>query len=203
MDLGTSRSLGAVGSILLVIGGLGFFGSGWAGLLSLVGLILVLIGIKGLSDYYKEGGIFNNALYGVITNIIGIVAFAAVFVVMVLFAVATWAIDWTNPSDWSSLAQGFMDFSVLWRVIGGVIAALVVLFIFTIVAAIFYRKSFNLLADRSGVGMFGTVGLLILIGAVLTIIVVGVIIIWIAFILLAVAFFSIKETSAQPSAATQ
>jgi uncharacterized membrane protein len=40
-----------------------------------------------------------------------------------------------------------------------------------------------------------------LIGAILTIILVGFILIWIAWILIAVGFFSIKTTAAQPPAA--
>jgi len=76
--------------------------------------------------------------------------------------------------------------------------AVVVLFILLVIAAIFYRKSLNMLSSKSGVGMFSTAGLLLLIGAILTIIVIGIIIIWIAIILLAVAFFSIKTQTAQP-----
>jgi len=45
--------------------------------------------------------------------------------------------------------------------------------------------------------MFGTAGLMILIGAVLTIVLVGFILLWVAMILLAVAFFSIKTQPAQ------
>jgi len=50
--------------------------------------------------------------------------------------------------------------------------------------------------------MFSTAGLLLLIGAVLTIIVIGVIVVWIAMILLAVAFFSIKPATAQATQST-
>lgn len=198
MDLDVSKNLGGIGAILLVIGALGFLGTGYAGILSLVGIILVLIAMKGLADYYNEGGIFNNALYGFLTTIVGVVASVAVLVISVLFALTTLAIDWTNPTEWTTVVQDFTDFSALWTLIGSIIAALVVAFVFAIITAIFYRKSLNLLATKSGVNMFSTAGLLLLIGAVLTIIVIGFIIIWIAFILLAVGFFSIKTTTTQP-----
>jgi uncharacterized membrane protein len=74
---------------------------------------------------------------------------------------------------------------------------LVILFIFVVVAALFYRKSLNSLAQKTGVGLFGTTRLILLIGAVLTIIVIGFLLLWVAMILLTVAFFSIKTESAQ------
>jgi uncharacterized membrane protein len=83
-------------------------------------------------------------------------------------------------------------------IIEGFVVALIVLFICLVIATILYRKSLSSLAKKSGVGMFETAGLLMLIGAVLTIILVGLLLIWIAFILVAVAFFSIKTTQTQP-----
>ena len=201
MDLDSSKNLGGVGAILLVVGTVGILGSGFVGILGLIGIILVLIAMKGLADYYKEGGIFNNALYGFITIIVGGVAFVAVLVVSVLMAIATLPIDWTNPAEWSTMLQDLTDFGVLWGLIGSIILAVVVAFVFVIVSAIFYRKSFNLLAAKSGVNMFGIAGLLLLIGAVLTVILVGFVLMWIAFILLAVGFFSIKTPTTEQTPA--
>lgn len=198
MDLDVSKNLGGIGAILLVIGVLGVLGTVYAGVLSLVGIILVLIAMKGLADYYNEGGIFNNALYGFLTTIVGGVASVAVIVISVILALTTLITDWTNPTEWETLFQDFTNLSALWTLLGSIIAALIIVFIFAIITALFYRKSFNLLAAKSGVNMFSTAGLLLLIGAVLTIILVGFIIIWIAFILLAVGFFSIKTTTTQP-----
>jgi uncharacterized membrane protein len=202
MNVETSKNLGGVGAILLVIGVLAARANGFAGLLDLVGLILVLIAMKGFADYYQESGIFNNALYGVITAIIGVVAFAAVAVIAILNVIAS-GFDITDPNAWT---QRFTDFNSFWNqfssVVIGVIVALVVLFAFFVIAFIFFRKSLNTIATKSGVGMFRTAGLLMLIGAVLTIVLVGLILIWIGFILLAVAFFSIRTQSTQPTQTT-
>ena len=204
MNIETSKNLGGIGAILLIIGFLGFIGTGYSGILSLVGLVLVLIAMKGLSDYYKEAGIFNNTLYGFITSIIAAVAFVAVIVVTLLGTIADLGItDWTNTAEWTTAFQSNLsDMSTLFTFIGGIIVAFVVLFILLVIAAIFYRKSLNMLSSKSGVGMFSTAGLLLLIGAVLTIIVIGVIIIGIAIILLAVAFFSIKPVTTQATPST-
>ena len=208
MDLNTSKYLGGIGAILIVIGLLGFAVT-YAGILTLIGLILMLIGLKGLADFYKEGGIFNNALYSIILAIIGVVVAVATLVVTALNALSKIGIDLGNVSDWAGFGNeltnrftNFADFSVIWDLIGAVVAAVVILFVFAIVAGFFFRRSLNQLSSKTGVGLFGTAGLLMLIGAVLTIILVGFIIIWIAFILLAVGFFSIKTTIQPPPAAS-
>jgi len=80
--------------------------------------------------------------------------------------------------------------------------ALVVMFIFFLLQAIFYRNSFTILSEKSEEKMFDTAGLLLLIGAILTIILVGVILLLIAWILAAIGFFSIKTPTTQSPAAT-
>ena len=192
MTLESSKTLGGVGAILVVIGFLGFFAYGYTALLSLIGIIITLIALKGIADHYNEAGIFNNALYGFITLIIGVVAFIATVIVMILMAISNIDIDWTNPT---AIQQYFMDMNNLWSIIGTLIAALVVLFIFVIISAIFFRKSLTSLSTKSGEKIFETAGLLWLIGAILTIVLIGFILIGIAWILIAVGFFSIKPTA--------
>jgi uncharacterized membrane protein len=193
MTLESSKTLGGVGAILVVVGFLGFFGYAYAGILVLIGAILTLIALKGMSDHYKEAGIFNNALYGFITAIIGVVAFIAAMVVVIIMAIS--GLDWTDPA---AIQQYFMDLSNVWNIIGTVIIAFVVLFVFFIIAAIFARKSLSMLSAKSGEKIFETAGLVWLIGAILTIVLVGLILIWIAWILIIVGFFSIKTTATQP-----
>ncbi len=204
MALESSKNLGGVGAILIVIGCLPI--PYIQGLLGLVGLILLLIGLKGLADYYNEGGIFNNALYAVILAIVGVVVAVATVVISALAALSSIGIDLANIANWANLGTelagrftDLTDFSALWTLLGALVAALVILFVFAIIAVFLFRRSLNQLSSKSGVGMFGTAGLLMLIGAVLTIIVIGALLIWIGFILLAVAFFRIR---AQPTQAT-
>jgi uncharacterized membrane protein len=203
MTLESSKNLSGVGAILIVIG---FFGTlvPYAGILELIGLILLLIGLKGLADYYHEGGIFNNALYALIIAIVGVVVAVATILVTAVAALLSLGIDLANVSDWSTfgtdLASRLTDLSnmsALWTLIGAVIAGLIILFVVAIVAVIFFRRSLTTLSAKTGVGMFATAGILMLIGAVLTIIVIGIIIIWIAWILVAVAFFQIRAQPAQ------
>jgi uncharacterized membrane protein len=52
------------------------------------------------------------------------------------------------------------------------IVTLVIAWVFAVVSAVFFRRSLNLTGDHLNVKMFRTAGLLVLIGAVLTIVIV-------------------------------
>ena len=56
------------------------------------------------------------------------------------------------------------------------------------------------LSAKASVGLFSTAALLLLIGAFLTIVVIGFILMWIAVLLIAIAFFQIKPQPEQPVA---
>jgi uncharacterized membrane protein len=169
------------------------------GLLGLIGFILLLIGLKGFADHYNEAGIFNNALYGFITAIVGVVAAVGVFVATALAAIADLGIsDWTNTAEWTAALTAETALETIFALLGAAILAFVVLFIFAILTAFLYRRSLGLLRSQSGVGLFGTAGLLLLIGAVLTIVAIGFLLIWISLLLIAIAFFQTKTTAMEP-----
>jgi uncharacterized membrane protein len=201
MDFQTCKTLGGVGAILLLIGCLSSV-SPAVGFLGLVGIILVLIALNGFADYYKEKGIFNNALYGIIIFIVGFVITIAVVVYMLVDFLTSLGID---LGDWQSFQTidwtNVMTPDKIMNLVGSGIIALVILFIFSILGAYFLKRSLDLLAAKTEVKLFGTTGLILLIGAVLTIILIGFILIFVAIILLIVAFFSIKTPTPVPTPA--
>ena len=202
MNFDTSKNVGGVGAILIFVSVLLSYASVFSGVVSLVGLILVLIAFKGFADYYNEAGIFNNALYGVITAIVGGIATVAVVFIAAVDFLSELGLSFANMADWSAelttIDWTTVGFNIIGNFIAYILLALVVLFVFGIITAILLRKSLGLLSAKTGVGLFGTTGLLILIGAVLTIIAIGLLLIWIATLILAIAFFSIKPL-AQPA----
>jgi uncharacterized membrane protein len=179
MSVESNKTLGGIGALLVAFG---FF----VPFLSLIGIILVFIALKGIADAYGEAGIFQNALYGIIFLIIGAVVGAVVILG------AFFGIGWTMGTP------DVADIGNLGAFIASVIIGVVILFVFYLLSAIFFKKSFDILAAKTGEGMFGTAGLLMLIGAILTIVLVGLILMLIAWILAAVGFFSMKTTAAQP-----
>jgi uncharacterized membrane protein len=208
VTLESNKNLGGIGAILMFIGFLPVVN--FYGILSFVGLILVMVALYNLAHFYMESGIFNNALYGVITAIVGviIVAVVAVFALVGFFSELGLNIGLGNMADWSAILTQIdwtnigLDFMGSFDFIGNflvyILLDLVILMVFVILTAVFLRKSLKLLSAKTGVGMFGTTGLIILIGAVLTIIGIGLLLIWIALLLLAVAFFQIRPQQTQP-----
>jgi uncharacterized membrane protein len=205
MTLESDKTLGGLGAILMAIGVLPFLGV-YTGAISLVGLVLVLIAVKGLADYHNDASIFNNALYGVVTAIVGGIIFIAIIVNAALGLVSALGIDLANWHDWMMFQRidwrNMITFDVIWPYVTVIFLSLVMLFIFAIVTAIFLRRSLNTLSTKTRVGMFWTTGIMVLIGAILTIVAIGFVLLWIAMILLAVAFFSIPIQTAQPTATT-
>ena len=199
MTLETSKNLGGAGALLIFLGpilsalpaGIG----GWSGILSLIGAILVLVALKGFADYYKEQGIFKNTLYAIIVAIVGVVLFVVLVISVTVDFFNALGLNITNLQDWSSLSSinwQSLNMDLVFRFAGTLLLNAVVAFVFLIITAVFLRKSLVLMANKTGIGMFGTTGLILLIGAILTIIFIGPILVWIAMLLLAVAFFSVK-----------
>jgi len=211
MTLESAKIMGGVGSLLVVIGGIVSFRAPFVSLLGLVGIILILIALHNMADFYGERGIFSNALYAFIVGIIGAVAFIGTLVVALitfLSSLPSWAQPYVNARDWQGLGTAFRqhitNLSSFWSVFGSVVLtlviALVVLCVFLVIAMFFFRRSLVQLSAKTNVDFFGTTGLLMLVGAILTIVLVGFLIIWIGWILLTIAFFSIRETApAQPT----
>jgi uncharacterized membrane protein len=150
----------------------------------------MMIGLKSLADYYKEKGIFDNALYGIIFGIIGAAA-AAFLIIAVVFGGSFLGFAFGPGGDITGNLVAFF---------GGILIALIVAFIFYILMAVYLRKAFDALADKTGNGMFKTAGVLLLIGAILTIVLIGLILIFVAWILLTVAFFSMPSSPPPPPA---
>jgi uncharacterized membrane protein len=172
----SSKTLAAVGALLLFLS--------FVPVIGIVGIILLFIGLKGLSDYYKDPSIYGHAFKGLIFGIIGLIAASAF---SIIFSVSFFSIA---PNTGGILAA-----------IGAlalIIVTVVIAFIFLLLMAMNLRRAFNILAERSGENGFHTAGTLLWTGAILTIVFIGFILVWIAFLILAIAFFSMKLAPTQP-----
>jgi uncharacterized membrane protein len=146
-------------------------------ILSIVGYILVLFSVKFVSDEVKDGSIFNDMIIAVVAGIVGVAAGGFILIFSGIFSIFT---------------AGLSAFV-------GIIAVLVVVWIALIVSSIFVRRAYDKMATKLNVGTFRTAGTLYFIGALLTIILVGFLILFVAYIVQIVAFFSIQDTLAAPA----
>jgi len=204
MSIENSRILGGVGALLMFIGIIPYIN--YFGVIELVGLILVMVALHNLARHYREGGIFNNALYGLIIGIVGGVISIAAVIITILTSLTDFLYklfpDWNG--DWAALSgltpnPSNLSLGDIAPFLVGIFAVFIILWISAIITAFFIRRSLGTLSAKSGVGLFSTAGLLLLIGAVLIILFgIGLILIWISALLLAIAFFRIKPQQAQP-----
>ena len=151
--------------------------------LGIIGYILTLIAVKYVSDEVQDSSIFSNMLFAVVAGIVGVLLGASVFFFGALSSFYT--------AGLSALAGGIAFLAVVW--------------IALIISSLFVRKAFDEMASKLGVGTFRTAGTMYFIGAILTIVLIGFLLLFIAFILQVVAFFSINDTMpmGQPQVPTQ
>lgn len=180
-SLESNKNLAGIGSILLMFP-----------FVSIVGIILVFIGMKGLAEYYKDERIYHDALRGLIFLIIAAVAIAVAVPLFILGG--AFGIFALGPLG---VGFGLISFFLV----------IAVVFVFYLLAAMNLRKAFNALAQKSGEHLFETAGMLLFFGAIFTIILVGFLLIFLAWIIATIAFFSIKVPQQQyaytPPQATQ
>lgn len=167
-SLSSAKTLGGVGGILV------FFP-----ILSLVGWILILLAMRDISETVQDKTIFDDALLAAITAIIGAVVFVFVWLAFLFSA---------RPST------GFFPLATFFPFIG----VLGAFWIFTVISAYFLKRSYEKISQRLNVGAFASAGMLYFIGAALTIVLVGFLILLIALIFQVVAYFSIQDRPPAP-----
>jgi len=150
--------------------------------IALIIFIMNSLAMQRLSQYYNESAIFRNSIYGLILGLVGIGLTVAVIIKVVLYADAS--------------ARDIVGITTV-EPMTGTIATLLVSIIFAaflleLVSAVFYLLAFRKLGDKSGVYSFNKAGKIYLIGIVMTIVVIGFLIIWIAWVYSASGFNSLK-----------
>ncbi|RZN55593.1 MAG: hypothetical protein DSO09_01625 [Candidatus Methanomethylicota archaeon] len=178
MALETDKKLCGIGSILIAIGFLVPF-------LGLIGIILLLIGLKGLSNDYNSPVIFQNALYGFIFGIVSIIILSIAMITIFLVRMST-------IISMNGMIMGPFRMFGIELILA--LLLLIITFVLFLLSAIFYKRSFDIIAEKSGEKLFNTIGILLIIGSVLIILLVGYIILIAAWIIAAIAFFSIRSS---------
>jgi uncharacterized membrane protein len=132
-------------------------------ILNIAFLIILLMSMRGFSQYYDDTSIYQNSLYAVVVGIIAII----ISPIMLYFV-------GLSPSILS------VTFSYI------------IATFFGILVGFFYRNAFYALSEKSGEEHFRHAGWLIFIGGILTIIVIGVFVVLLGRIFAVLAFKSMK-----------
>jgi uncharacterized membrane protein len=176
--------LAGEGSILLLLSLVPYVG--WV--LGIVGVVLFLRGVKELSNYYEDEKIYQDSLTGVKFYIVALIAAGVAVAALVIgIGSATGFTFKTGFKPTAGFAVGLVTF----------LAGLVIAFVFYLLATSHLRSTFNTLAQKSGEMSFTTAGDLLRWGAILTIVLVGLILIFVAWIFATIGFFTMKSRQFQ------
>jgi uncharacterized membrane protein len=192
--------MGGVGSILVLLSFVPYVGF----IFGLAGLVMVLLAVKQISEAVKDREIFRNVLMAVILQIVG----SAISVFVVIGSFFAFVGSQVGMAPFGSSFDGFGDTGIfstgaVIAVLSSLIAGLIAMWVILIIAARFLKKGYEGIAIKTGTRTFRTVGRWYYYGAWLMIILVGFVLILIAWILQIVAFFSLPESPpAQPTALT-
>jgi len=184
VSLEYSKTLAGEGAILVLLSLVPYVG--WV--LGIIGIILLLRSMKELSNYYQDEGIYKNSLIGVKFYIVALVA-VGVAIAAILVGVGS-ATGFTFKNFVPTVGFGVSLIAFF--------ASFIVAFVFFVLATSHLRKTFDTLAQKSGEASFTTAGNLLWWGAILSIVVVGLVLILIGWIFATIGFFTMKTRQQQP-----
>jgi uncharacterized membrane protein len=167
-SLSNAKTLGGVGGILALIPAI-----------SVIGWILIIVSMKEVSDNAHDKRIFDDALIG------GVSAILSAVLIIVLFADGA-AIGFINSVIGFKASFGPGGFL-------GASATFAVFYAFATVSGIFMKRAYDKATPNLRVGQLATAGLLYLVGALTSVLVVGFLIFYIAFIYQIIGYFSIQD----------
>jgi len=185
-ELSNAKLFGGIGAILMLLGAVPYAGP----IISIVGLVLVFIAVKTISELTKDEDVFRNYLMNFIFSIISIVA---LFAIMLIAFGASGGFSWISGLQSAEITDFQSFWSYFGTIIGGCIIGLIVAWIMSVIAAIYLRRSYNSIADHTKVDLFKTTGTVYFVGALTTILLIGFLILFIARIIEIVAFFSLPD----------
>jgi len=169
------------------------------GIIALAGFILFVLAMHRLSQHYNEPGIFKNTLYGFLINIVSTITVIVIY--LILFTNLMHSIPQGNVQ--TTAATPIPTVPPILNSLGLIISSSLAIFAITIVlgivSAVFYMRAFNKLGEKSGIDNFKTVGLLYLLGIVLSVVGVGVLLVWIAWIIALIGFRSLNPKAPESS----
>ena len=185
-SLSRAKTIGAVGSILVLVG---FVPNGGV-VLTIAGFILILVAVKHVADVTKDRDLYGNMQAAVALSVVGtIIGFLVVFGGFFSFI-------GSGPTGSLQTGGPLESFSSF---IETVIIGLVAIWFFFVIASILLKKSYDSIALSLNVDLFHTTGKLFLIGAALIIVFgVGLIITFVAATLQIAAFLSLPDEKPPP-----
>ncbi|RLF22538.1 MAG: hypothetical protein DRJ68_01305 [Thermoprotei archaeon] len=202
-----AKLLGGLGCILLAIAPILLDLAGLV--LAIVGLILVLIACQRISEALGEAKIFRDVLVASLLAIVSIGVLLALSVGLAFAAVLS--IPFTHGfTHFVGITPTAPSSSITHTPLLVVLIVLVASLVLTLISALYFKSGFTRISSKTGLRLFRDAGLLILISAAMVVAGAALIVLWgagliimfialvislVAWILAAVAFFTVSTAS--------
>ncbi len=170
-NLSTPKTLAGLGSLFVVLSIIPYIG--W--LLAIAGWVLLLVAMHHYGKALSDGEIFKKFLIGFLLSIFGIV-------IAIFFGVA--------GALTTAIMGGGSEGAVGAGIGIGLILIALISYALTVVAFYMYKQSFSRIASKLGHGLIGTAGTVLFVGAILTVILVGFLVLYVGWILATIGFFT-------------
>lgn len=161
--------LGGLGTIFLILGWIPYIGF----IFSIIGIIMISIALKRFSDKAKEKGIFKKWIISIVLGFVAMFLFVIAF--FILLSLSNYDTSNNDILFGSILIIGYLIFVTLQIILG-----------------ILYKQIFYSVYEITNEKLFKTAADVFFWGGILSIIFIGGILFFIGWIIIAVAFFSIK-----------
>jgi len=168
-----AKNLGAIGAIICLLSIIPYIGV----ITYIVGLVLIFVAIKKIADITGRKEIFQDYIKsfvcGIISNTILLVGLASI------------------PSI---IGSSLFGLSGIYGKIGiGIMTVIIVSLALLIISAYFQKECFRKITEETGVELFSQTGSIYFIGSILTIILIGLLVLFIGSIMEIIAFFSLPD----------
>ncbi|MEM1598804.1 MAG: DUF996 domain-containing protein [Pyrobaculum sp.] len=170
MEFYTARALFGVGLVLTIVGGVTSFFD--FGAVSLVGLVLTLVGLYFVAEAYSRKDAFYYMLYGVVATFVGVV-------VLALFVIG------------ALVASG--GFAFMFDAVGFLVGFWLLFWAVVVVGAYFEKRAFQALGEASGRREFLDAAKFVWWGALLTVVVVGLVLVLVGYVFAIVGAFKLEK----------
>ena len=178
---------GIIGSVLILF--FAFNSIGWA--IATAGFVFVGIAVYNLSKKLNCLSIFKDYVVSSVAVAVGAAGAAAYFIYALASPQVSSLINAIVSSSSVSIPASLQS-SVIQNILAPFMLALAILTAAFVISAIFLRRSFKAIAEKTGTKLFDTTAKVYLAGAALTIVFgLGLVVLFVAFILQAVAFFDL------------
>ncbi len=170
-NLSTPKTLAGLGALFVVLSFIPYIG--W--LLAIAGWIMLLVATHQYSKALSDNEIFKKFLVGFLLGLFSIV-------IALFFGVA--------GAITTAIMGGGKEEAVGAGIGIGLILAVLISYALTVISFYMYRQSFSRIASELGHGLIGTSGTVLFIGSILLIILVGILVLYVGWILATIGFFT-------------